>query len=246
MDSQRETTNIEWPPDEPIWIDVRSMLESGGPRFGQGPDFVVCDPAPVHTVAVVGRPTRDVFDRAGKAAEPRFEVLCLESNLDWVESRLVPGWASEKIVMHEYRGVMGPQTAPAVEDSPQAARPMVRIVALNDSLDHLPERMRREMERARTRHALFAVFVDGQPVSFAYAHRTTSTLADISIDTLAPHRRLGYARAACLHLIDHLHRIGLAPTWGAYESNEASLALAAELGFVRVGTIWGVTPPRQR
>jgi RimJ/RimL family protein N-acetyltransferase len=224
--------SIEWPPDEPMWVDVRSMLESGGPRFGDDANFVICDNAPIHTIAVVGKPSRALFDRAVEAAEPRFEVLCQTGNLDWVRSGLVPGWVAENIIMHEHRGLLPP---------PPAAPPVRRVTA-DDPLEHLPEKMRREMERARVRHVLFAAFADGTAVSFAYAHRRTSTLADISIDTLAEYRRRGYARAACLHLFHHLASIGLRPTWGAYESNTASLVLAAKLGFERVGTIWSLIP----
>lgn len=224
--------SIEWPPDEPIWIDVRSMLETGGARLGAGTDYVVCDPDPTHTIAVVGRPDRALVDKALAGAAPRAEVLAQEDNLDYVRD-ILPGYKAEAVVMHAHSG----------DFAALPVHPPCRRVTVDDPLDHLPERLRAEMERARRRTALFSGFAAGRAVSFAYAHRETRTLADTSIDTLDGHRQQGHARAACLHLFHSLADRGITPTWGAYDSNDASKRLAIKLGFVPVGHIWGLQPP---
>jgi predicted GNAT family acetyltransferase len=62
-------------------------------------------------------------------------------------------------------------------------------------------------------------------------------LWDISIDTLAGYRNKGYAAACVAYMIELMRRQKKQPVWGSYETNEASLRLAAKLGFVAVDTI---------
>ena len=66
----------------------------------------------------------------------------------------------------------------------------------------------------------------------------TETLWDVGIDTLEGHRRKGHARACYLALASHLAAQGFSPVWGAYEDNEASLAMAESLGFIPVDEFW--------
>ena len=82
-----------------------------------------------------------------------------------------------------------------------------------------------------------AVWADGRPVSFCYPVWQTETRWDVSIDTLAPYRGRGLGARAARTLIRHMRGIGRAPVWGALESNAASRALAARLGFLEAGGI---------
>ncbi len=225
--------SLEWPPDEPKWIDVRSMLENGGARFGGGRDFVVCDAPPSRTLAVVGHPPRALVSQGIAAAADRFEVLAQEDNLDFVKE-LFPERTAEALEMF------------ALVDEPPApppGGPEVRLLTGADPLGHLPAPLEREMIWARGQFRVWAVIADGWPVSFAYAHRSTRTFADTSIDTAPDYRRRGYARAACLHLFADVRERGMRPTWGAYASNAASRSLAAKLGFQSAGRIYGLRAP---
>jgi hypothetical protein len=105
-------------------------------------------------------------------------------------------------------------------------------------LEHVPDELRGEVERARASREVFAAFCDGVPVSFAYMSLETERHGDLSIDTLAAFRRRGYG-AAALHPVNiGLGVRGLSPVWGAIEHNAASLALARKLGFTRpAGTL---------
>jgi predicted GNAT family acetyltransferase len=75
---------------------------------------------------------------------------------------------------------------------------------------------------------------DGRPVSFCYAADETEGLWDISIDTLEPYRRQGYAARCVSYMIYEIRRRGKEPVWAAEETNLPSMRLAAKLGFVLV------------
>ena len=82
-----------------------------------------------------------------------------------------------------------------------------------------------------------ATIVAGEAVSFCYAGSVTEQLWDISIDTLAEHRRRGYAALCVAFMVNHMRKQGKEPVWGALETNDASLGLAAKLGFVPVDRV---------
>jgi len=209
------------------------MLENGGARFGGGRDFVVCDRPPSRTLAVVGHPRESLVTQGIGAAAERFEVLAQEDNVDFV-CELFPDRTAEALEVYAL-----------VEEPVRPPRrgPAVRLLAGTDPLDHLPAALEREMIWARAQFRVFSVFDRGRPVSFAYAHRSTRTYADTSIDTVEEYRRRGHARAACLYLFADVRERGLWPTWGAYASNEASRALATQLGFQPAGRIYGFRAP---
>jgi hypothetical protein len=115
----------------------------------------------------------------------------------------------------------------------------IRPLTAGDPIDHLPDELRGEIERALADETVFAGFVDGVAVSFSYSASCTETWADISIDTIEAQRGRGIGAAVAARLIDDIVARGLAPVWGAVESNAASLALAAKLGFTNVaGELW--------
>lgn len=92
-------------------------------------------------------------------------------------------------------------------------------------------------------HRVFAAFVDGVPVSFAYAPWRSTRWFDVSVDTLPGARQLGLGTIVAAELIRRERADGREPVWGADEANHASLRLAARLGFVAVDEIW-VSPPK--
>ena len=101
--------------------------------------------------------------------------------------------------------------------------------------DDLTEGLSSELEAALKRRATAAAaFADGRPVSFCYAADETEGLWDISIDTLEPYRRQGYAARCVSYMVEEMRRRGKEPVWAAEVSNHPSMRLAAKLGFVPV------------
>jgi hypothetical protein len=141
------------------------------------------------------------------------------------------------------------------------SEPNVRVFTLESGprFDHVPETVRGELLDAlrgrtvsrfvpgalppagaaasRMTVPMAAAWADGRPVSFCYPVWQTETLWDVSIETLEPYRRLGLGARAARTLIRHMRMTGRAPVWGALETNSASRALAARLGFLEAGGI---------
>jgi hypothetical protein len=90
---------------------------------------------------------------------------------------------------------------------------------------------------------IWTVFVDDEPVSFAYAPWRSARWFDISVDTLPGARQLGLATIVAAAMIRDERAQGREPVWGADEGNHASLGLARRLGFVAMDEIF-VAPPQ--
>jgi hypothetical protein len=108
----------------------------------------------------------------------------------------------------------------------------IRQLAAADSLAHLPEELREEIEFAREHFDVLCGEADGLPVSFSYTE-CTEKLADLSIDTLEAYCNRGIGTAVAAAAIDDVVARGFEPVWGALVSNAQSLRLAAKLGFDR-------------
>ena len=87
----------------------------------------------------------------------------------------------------------------------------------------------------------------GRIVSVCSAAWETETLWDVSVETVSDYRRRGLAAACFIALARWmLAERGKRPVWGAHESNPASLALAASLGFVRESELLSFQPRTRR
>ena len=106
------------------------------------------------------------------------------------------------------------------------------------SLAHLPPALADELEAARPHRTIWTAFLDGVPVSFAYAPWRSARWFDVSVDTLPAARQLGLGRLVAAAMIRGEAAHGRAPVWGADEGNLASLRLARSLGFVQVDAVW--------
>jgi hypothetical protein len=108
------------------------------------------------------------------------------------------------------------------------------------ALAHCPADLAAEIERARPR--VWAAYVDGAPVSFAYASWRSARWFDVAVETLPGARQLGLATLVTAAMIRAERAAGREPVWGADEGNHGSLRLAARLGFVVVDELWVATP----
>ena len=236
--------------DEPRWIDTRGMLLSGRARVHAHPtrvDAGVVVVVPDSALAsVVGRPDPGLIARTVAALSGDVNVLAQMEDADHV-ARALPGWRRSRALIHVLPTIAGWE-----HERDRSTR--VFTLASAPQFDHVPDGTRRELLdalRGRTvsrfvpgalPHAgplahivtvpMAAVWADGRPVSFCYPVWQTETLWDVSIETLEPYRRRGFAARAARTMIRYLRRHGRGPVWGALETNVASRALAASLGFV--------------
>jgi GNAT superfamily N-acetyltransferase len=115
-------------------------------------------------------------------------------------------------------------------------------LAADASLSHTPEELAEELRGARAHGPVWAAWVDGAPMSFAYAPWRSPRWFDVSVDTLAPARQLGLGTLVAAAMIRHERARGREPVWGADEHNLPSLRLARRLGFRAVDELWLAVP----
>jgi GNAT superfamily N-acetyltransferase len=209
-------------PDEPRWVETRSLLLSGECTVQIGA---------TGAAAVVLEPDRSSGALVG-AIDPHLLVTALANapvgcellvQLDALEQarHALPEWRlSPIVVVHRLASPYGEGGSPA---------PGVRAAAPPEAgwFVGLPEDFQYGAEAA----AAAMQFVDGSPVAMCAASDVTETLWDVGIDTLPEHRRRGYA-VACFHaLAAMMAGQGRQPVWCAYADYPPSLTLAAKLGF---------------
>jgi len=193
------------------------------------PAFVVLEPG-TRTGAVVGGPSSAAIREMAAQAD---EVLVEAERVEWV-ARALPDWTHETATLYQ----MG--------DAPRLPRGRARAVTIEEleGWAEIPTELRQELlVEARQGTTIYATFAGDHPASFCYAGSVTETLWDVSIDTLPPYRRHGYAAQCVGYVIQQMRDSGRQPVWGAYASNVASASLARKLGFVPVDTIAVFTRP---
>ncbi|MBA3759526.1 MAG: GNAT family N-acetyltransferase [Gemmatimonadales bacterium] len=218
-------------PDEPRWVEVRGMLLTGMGRpvgaVATSPVTFVALHAGDDQAAVVGRPPHELIQNAAASAT---ELLAVPENADWVTAAL-PSWQLESATIHVASsldliravppGVVRELTIPELSGLP------IQYAQLRDDL----------LVEARSGTPVFAAFAGEQPVAFCYAGSVTERWWDLSVDTLEPYRRQGYAAQCVAHVAQYMAAQGRMPVWGASKSNTASARLAAKLGFTPVDAI---------
>jgi len=226
-------------PDVPRWIETRAILRSPDSQVFAGPvldDGVVVRlvHGAMSVVSVIGHPPAYVLAAAIDGTTAMTPVVAQQSDAAHVDELLSeigsaldePGWRRERMLFHSLTSV---RPLPPLD-----AGVSIRLLTRDDPLDHLPPGLRHEMSHARVLTATAAAVVDGVAASFCYACFTTESLWDVSIDTLEEYRGRGLAAHTVRFMIDRMREQRLEPTWGALESNGASLGLAARLGFAPV------------
>lgn len=242
-------------PDLPRWVDTRGMLLSGrsvvvAPSGTGDADMIAAVPDAA-LVSVVGRPPLDAVRKAVSSLAGDVNVLSQMEDADYVAAALA-GWRRQRAIIHVL-----PAAPPWARDIDRSARIFSRETA--PRFDHVPEHLRRELLDAlngrtvsrfvpghlppstavvgRVTVPMAGVWAEGRPVSFCYPVWQTETLWDVSIETLPAYRGRGLGARAARTLIRHMRATGRAPVWGALETNTASRALAARLGFLETAGI---------
>lgn len=216
-------------PDEAWLVDTRGVLRERPEVFGDAAGFVAVRDGGWLLVAF-GSPDRDCFERALELARPRADLVATGDAA--VRARHYLGDDGETAFVH----ALGAAGLARGLDAPPAT-----LLSPRDSVDAFPDEIVREVEEARGAFPVGVTMAGAEVVSVCYPVLTTERYWDISIETLPAYRREGRAAAAFLRLEREMRPTGLEPVWGAVESNEASLALAAKLGFERVGEVWLTT-----
>jgi GNAT superfamily N-acetyltransferase len=220
-------------PDQPKWVELRAMLLSGqcevyGLEDAERLSFVARN-AEMEMVGVYGRPAPDVIRMVTTLFPSPETVLCPTEDRSHVAEAL-PEWRSELATIYRLA---------TVERLPDVPADAVRLLSISEieTMYHAPAELKEELIDAATYSPVAATHLGKLPVSFCYAGSRTESLWDISIDTLAEYRNRGYAALCVSYLIEYFRRRGLAPVWGALESNIPSMRLAEKLGFIPVGQI---------
>jgi hypothetical protein len=190
--------------------------------------FVANSPE-IELISVVGFPAKEAILDAIAANSNEAEILATLENSKHVAEAL-QDWTVSLAKLHM---LGGKPCLPAIPAN------VVRLLTLSEiaAMKNLPLDLKEELTTVCRYSPVAATIAEGAPVSFCYAGSQTESLWDISIDTLAGYRNKGYATACVAYMIELMSRQNKQPVWGAYETNEASMRLAAKLGFVAVDTI---------
>jgi len=244
-------------PDLPRWIDARGMLLSGramvsaAPRADLTHDGFVIAVRDSALAAVVGQPSSELVTETLGALAGDINVLAQMEDVKRVGLAL-PAWRRRIAILHVLPGVMSWEAR---------AEPQSRVFTRENAprLEHVPAALKRELDDAlagrtvsrfvpgtvpqgipfesRVRVPMAAGWADGRPVAFCYPVWQTETRWDVSIETLEAYRGRGLGARAARTMIRHMRTSGRAPVWGALESNGASRALAARLGFLEAAGV---------
>jgi hypothetical protein len=210
-------------PDIPRWIEAHGIAadpESWRREIGAG--FAVGNDA-ARLMVIAG--DADAAEVAALAREmPRHTMLFAIERADLAAAS---GRGVVRALLHTLPDASGlPELEGATPLPPEA------------TLAHLPEALAGELASVRSHRTIWAAFLDGVPVSFAYAPWRSARWFDVSVDTLAEARQLGLGRLVATAMIRDERAQGREPVWGADEGNLASLRLAHTLGFMKVDELW--------
>ena len=213
-------------PDEPRWIEAHGMAaDPASWRRALGAGFAVGNDR-AKLIVVAG--DADAAAVAALAAElPHHTLLVPRERADLAAAT---GRRVERALLHTQ-----PEAPPGSDDALDVgAVPLPAEASLAD----LPAGLAEELAAARPIRTIWTVYLDGAPVSFAYAPWRSARWFDVSVDTLPAARQLGLGRLVAAAMIRDERAQGRSPVWGADEGNAASLRLARALGFVQVDELW--------
>lgn len=215
-------------PDEPRYVEAHGMARDPGSwsrPLGRG--FAIGNDA-ARLIVLLGDVGADDAIAVARA-HPHHAVLCMTEALG--EALRGAGRGVERAILY---GLPEPGALPDLEGAARATE--------DTSLEHLPAGLAEELAAPLARGELWAVWVDGEPVSFAYAPWRSERWFDVSVDTLASARQLGLGQIVASAMIHDERARGREPVWGANEGNVASRRLADRLGFAAIDELWVAAP----
>ncbi|MGH7723960.1 MAG: GNAT family N-acetyltransferase [Candidatus Eiseniibacteriota bacterium] len=195
-------------------------------------------------VSVFGDPGVEAVREAIEGLEGPLDLLAFDAMGPHLAAGL-DDFTLERAIIHEpsdpewYRAAAGsgrPGNAGDARDAGVTLRPVHRaeIVARDD----LEPDVKADLIEACSYSPVVAACVGDRAISFCYASARTERWWDVSVDTLPEARGKGLAGIAARHLAAVMREQGRTATWGAVESNAASLAAASRLGFVPTSELW--------
>lgn len=220
-------------PDNALWVEARGMLLSGR---GLVLDFQV-GPEPqgalfqqdIGLAVIVGKPSASLLAEVAELAD---ELICPIECSEYI-AQFFSGWSREYASLAQ----LPSSTDSALLYRADNCNPEYALISrlLPEQLaetEDIPELLQEELQQELDAGTeIFSTTYRGTPVSFCFPASCTETLWDISIDTLANHRRSGFAELCVRYAIRVMAEKGLAPVWGVVDSNHASRTLARKLGF---------------
>jgi len=212
-------------PDVPRWVEAHGIAADPDgwlERVGAGA-IVGHDPAKL--VVVIGDAEATAIAEVARERHHHTLLFAIERE-DIAAALRGAERVVERALLHE---LSEPDALPDFE----GAQPLG-----DTALDHVPTALAAELAWARAKATVWAAWVDGAPVSFAYAPWRSDKWFDVSVDTLADSRQLGLATIVATAMIRDERSRGREPVWGADEGNAPSLRLAKRLGFERVDELW--------
>lgn len=217
-------------PDVPLWSATRYLLKDGGRIVSDDSGAVVAN-RDGDFLAVIGAPHPETITDALTHATDDAEILvqCDFANR-FREATGLPGKHANLYTLPTVAPAQGIDLQADVRflDAPPADLPDADLV----------EELTEVFEQGV---AISAVHVDGQPVAFCYSVCESEAYWEVSIDTLAEHRRKGHAIQTFLHHYHAMKKRKLQPIWGAFDDNLPSVNLAHRLGFKPAHEIWEFT-----
>lgn len=217
-------------PDLPRWVEAHDLAgdpDSWRRELGAGL-AIGADHDPL--ICIVGDASPAAVAELARA-HPGHALLIAHERADVVGALRADGRPVIRAILHT---LADPDTLPDYD----GAAPL----PAEASLAHLPPALAAELARARKRTPVWAAWVDGLPVSFAYASARSTAWFDISVDTVPGARQLGLATIVAAAMIRDERARGREPVWGATEDNPGSLRTAHRLGFAPVDELWVATP----
>jgi RimJ/RimL family protein N-acetyltransferase len=222
-------------PDEPGLVDFRGLLLSGSAHIlGDDNGWLVVDERSPLTCAI-GPPGADLLRQVLNGSSGRYLIAPGEDAQALAIA--LPDWKIGGVTLHVQRT---PRPRPARLPVWTFTRQSTAWPTFD--LPHVPARLREELRAANERSIVVTTWMDDRPVAFAYAALMTERWFDVSIDTVEPYRRKGAATAAVSTLIDLMRVSGREAVWGADDRNDASLAMAAAMGFSPVARLVLLSP----
>ena len=209
-------------PDVPRWVEAHGIAgDPAGWREKLGGGFILGHDA-ARLIVVAG--DVEAADVATLAVHPH--VILVERE----DLALALGGAGRRLE----RAILHTLPDPAALPDYEGATPLGEV--------ELPAQLCDELAWAKSRGTVWSAWVDGEPMSFAYAPWRSPAWFDVSVDTLPGARQLGLATIVASAMIRDERAQGREPVWGADEGNVASLRLAKRLGFEPVDEIWVCAP----